>query len=60
MYVPGCILVNITRIEIEQHKWKKWFKWLLKLSLKMLNPADKYSTISEIWILSFTQDWKLY
>ena len=60
MYVPGCSLVNITGIEIEQHKWKKWFKWLLKLSLKMLNPADKYSTISKTRILSFPQDWKLY
>ena len=56
----GCSLVHIIWIEIEQHKWKWWLKWLLKSSLKIWNPTDKYSTISETQILAFTQDWKLH
>ena len=38
----GCSLVHI-----EQHKWRL-LKRLLKLSLKVWNPTDKYSTIAKL------------
>ena len=30
-------MVHIIPKEIEQHKWKRWLRWLLKLSYKMGN-----------------------
>ena len=43
----GCSLVHIIWIQIEEHKWRL-LKWLLKLSLKVWNPTDKYSTIAKL------------
>ena len=43
----GFSLVHIIWIQIEEHKWRL-LKWLLKLSRKVWNPTDKYSTIAKL------------